>query len=130
MLRPAIHFLLVPVQAIIGPKIFATLLAVKHTATVMITCVLIRCGGYLQRFENLVTDITGVKHFFLVFCSVAFQQFLAAVKPQVVVLAEKGVLVTTAASIQHHHELPSAPRGPGDSGKTLLSMYLIRLKLV
>ena len=81
VLRPAIHFVLVPVQAIIGSKIFATPLAVKHTATVMITCVLIKCGGYLQRFENLVTDITGVKQFFLVFCSVVFQQFLAAVKP-------------------------------------------------
>ena len=57
-------------------------------------------------FKSLVTDITGVKHFPLVFCTFVLQLFLAAVKPQVAVLAGKGVLVTYAAPVQHHHELP------------------------
>ena len=75
-------------------------------ATVMMTHVLVKCGKYLQRLENLVTDITGVKHFSLVFCAFVFYQFLAAVKPQVAVLAGKGVLVTYATPVQHHHEVP------------------------
>ena len=104
--RPAIHFLLVSVHAIIGPKILATPLAVKHMATVMITHVLFKCGKYWQRLESLVTDITGVKHFPLVFCAFVFHQFLAAVKPQIEVLAGKGVLVPYGALVQHHHEIP------------------------
>ena len=56
--RPAIHFLLVPIHAIIGPKILATLLAVKHITTVMMAHVLVKCSKYLQRFESHVTDTT------------------------------------------------------------------------
>ena len=54
-------------------------------------------------------------------------------KPQVAVLAGKGVLVTYATPDQHHHEVPchtALSTDPGDSGQTLLSMCPIKLKLV
>ena len=45
--------------SLIGPKIFASPLAEKHIATVLVTHVLVKCGEYWQILERLVTDITG-----------------------------------------------------------------------
>ena len=56
--------------------------------------------------ESPINDITGVKHLLLVFWSFVLHQFLAGVKFQVAVPADRGVLVTYAAPVQRHHELP------------------------
>ena len=78
--------LLVPVHDFIGPKIIATPIAVKHMDTVMVTHMHFKCGKYWQIFKSLVTDITGVKYFPIVFCAFVFDHFLVAVKPQVAVI--------------------------------------------
>ena len=59
VVRPAIHLLLVPVHAIIGSKILATPLAGKHTPTVMMTHVLVKCGKYWHRLESLSQTSQG-----------------------------------------------------------------------
>ena len=91
-----------PVHTVVDPKRFASPLADKH----MMTRVLVKCGKYWQRLESLVTDTTGVKQFPILFCAFVLHQFLAGVKFQVAVPAGRGVLVTYAAPVQHHHELP------------------------
>ena len=47
----------VSVDAVVGLELLATTLADKRSATLLPTCLLVRC---LQSFESLVTDITRV----------------------------------------------------------------------
>ena len=51
------HKLIVSVDAAVGVELLATILAGKHTATVLPNFVLAR---RLQRLESFVTDITGL----------------------------------------------------------------------
>ena len=57
VVRLVIHKLIVSVDAVVGVELFATTLAGKHTATVLLNFVLAR---HLQRLESFVTDITWV----------------------------------------------------------------------
>ena len=100
----------------------ATPLAGKHMATVMMTHVLVKCGKYWHRLESLSQTSQGrgetFSSYVLCFC---VPPVPSDSKPQVAVLAGKGVLVTYAIPVQHHHEVPatppSAPTDPGDSGQ-------------
>ena len=74
-------------------------------ATVLMTHRLVKCGKHWQRLDSHVTDFTGVNQFSLLFCAFVLHQFPAEVKFQVSVPADRGVLITYAAPVQHHHEL-------------------------
>ena len=64
VVRLATKKLLVSVDAVVGLELLATTLADKHKATVLPNCVLVRRS---QRFESLVTYITGVNPLSLMF---------------------------------------------------------------
>ena len=64
--RLATHKCIVSVDAVVGVKLLATILADKHMFTVLPNFVLAR---QLQKLESFVTDITGVNPLSLVLCT-------------------------------------------------------------
>ena len=102
------HKFLVTLHIVVGPQLFATTVVVKQMAIALKNLVILIVGKDVKFFSHY-----NVKLFFLSF---VLHQILAAVKPQVTVLAEKmsssTCLLLSRDSINSPTNMPSTPAGP------------------